>query len=53
VDPDQSLFPPRAFAVMLPNLFGDWLKVLVEKMLMLKYRPTNGADFGPRRRAGL
>jgi sulfide:quinone oxidoreductase len=23
---------------MLPNVFGDWTKVLVEKMLMLKYR---------------
>jgi sulfide:quinone oxidoreductase len=34
----NSLFPPRKFAMMLPNLFGDWTKVLVEKMLMLKYR---------------
>ena len=34
----NSLFPPRKFAVMLPNIFGDWMKVLVEKMLMLKYR---------------
>jgi sulfide:quinone oxidoreductase len=34
----NSLFPPRKFAMMLPNVFGDWTKVLVEKMLMLKYR---------------
>jgi sulfide:quinone oxidoreductase len=34
----NSLFPPRRFAMMLPNVFGDWTKVLVEKMLMLKYR---------------
>ena len=34
----NRLFPPRQFAMMLPNLFGDWMKVLVEKMLMLKYR---------------
>jgi len=34
----SRLFPPRAFAMMVPNLFGDWLKVSVEKMLILKYR---------------
>jgi hypothetical protein len=34
----NSLFPPRKFAMMLPNVFGDWTKVLIEKMLMLKYR---------------
>lgn len=34
----NSLFPPRKFAMMLPNLFGDWMKVLVEKSLMLKYK---------------
>jgi sulfide:quinone oxidoreductase len=34
----NRLFPPRKFAMMLPNLFGDWTKVLVEKSLMLKYR---------------
>lgn len=34
----NSLFPPRKFAMMLPNVFGDWTKVLVEKLLMLKYR---------------
>ena len=41
----NRLFPPRAFAMMLPNLFGDWLKVLVEKMLMQKYR--HGWSFLP------
>jgi sulfide:quinone oxidoreductase len=34
----NRLFPPRQFAMMLPNLFGDWMKVTIEKMLMLKYR---------------
>lgn len=34
----NSLFPPRKFAMMLPNIFGDFFKVGVEKMLMLKYR---------------
>lgn len=34
----NSLFPPRKFAIMLPNVFGDFFKVLVEKMLLLKYR---------------
>ncbi len=34
----NSLFPPRKFAMMLPNLFGDWMKVLLEKVLILKYR---------------
>src|SRR6266542_5112774 len=34
----NSLFPPRKFAMMLPNVCGDWTKVLVEKMLILKYR---------------
>ena len=32
----NRLFPPRAFAMMLPNLFGDWMKVLLEKSLLLK-----------------
>jgi sulfide:quinone oxidoreductase len=41
----NHLFPPRQFAVMVPNLFGDWLKVLVEKMLMMKYR--HGWSFLP------
>jgi len=34
----NSLFPPRKFAMMVPNLFGDFFKVMVEKMLILKYR---------------
>ena len=34
----NSLFPPRKLAMMLPNIFGDWTKVLVEKMLLLKYK---------------
>jgi sulfide:quinone oxidoreductase len=34
----NSLFPPRKFAMMLPNIFGDFVKVLVEKLLLLKYR---------------
>ena len=41
----NRLFPPRKFAMMLPNLFGDWMKVLVEKMLLLKYR--HGWSFLP------
>jgi sulfide:quinone oxidoreductase len=41
----NRLFPPRAFAMMLPNLFGDWMKVLVEKGLLLKYR--HGWSFLP------
>jgi sulfide:quinone oxidoreductase len=41
----NSLFPPRKFAMMLPNLFGDFFKVGVEKMLMLKYR--HGWSFLP------
>ena len=34
----NSLFPPRKFALMLPNILGDFVKVLVEKFLLLKYR---------------
>ncbi|MGE3179188.1 MAG: NAD(P)/FAD-dependent oxidoreductase [Vicinamibacterales bacterium] len=41
----NRLFPPRQFAMMLPNLFGDWTKVAVEKMLMMKYR--HGWSFLP------
>lgn len=41
----NRLFPPRKFAMMLPNIFGDWTKVLVEKMLLLKYR--HGWSFLP------
>ena len=41
----NRLFPPRKFAMMLPNVFGDWTKVLVEKALMFKYR--HGWSFLP------
>jgi sulfide:quinone oxidoreductase len=41
----NHLFPPRQFALMLPNVFGDWMKVIVEKTLMLKYR--HGWSFLP------
>ena len=41
----SRLFPPRKFAMMLPNLFGDWMKVLVEQMLLLKCR--HGWSFLP------
>lgn len=41
----NHLFPPRQFAMMLPNVFGDWLKVLVEKTLLAKYR--HGWSFLP------
>lgn len=41
----NRLFPPRSFAMMLPNVFGDWTKVAVEKMLMMKYR--HGWSFLP------
>ena len=41
----NRLFPPRQFAMMLPNVSGDWMKVLVEKLLMLKYR--HGWSFLP------
>lgn len=34
----NSLFPPRKLAIMFPNIFGDFVKVFVEKFLMLKYR---------------
>ena len=41
----NRLFPPRQFAMMVPNVFGDWMKVLVEKALMMKYR--HGWSFLP------
>ncbi len=41
----NSLYPPRKFQIMLPNLLGDFNKVLVEKLLLLKYR--NGWSFLP------
>ncbi len=41
----NHLFPPRQFQLMLPNVLGDFTKVLVEKALLLKYR--NGWSFLP------
>lgn len=41
----NHLFPPRQFQIMLPNVLGDFNKVLVEKMLLMKYR--NGWSFLP------
>ena len=37
----SSLFPPRKFAMMFPNPFGDFAKVLTEKFLLWKYRSGN------------
>lgn len=34
----NRLFPPRRFQVMIPNLLGDFNKVLTEKALIMKYR---------------
>lgn len=34
----NSLFPPRKFSMMLPNIFGDFNKLLVEKFLITKYK---------------
>lgn len=34
----NALFPPRKFAMMLPNVFGDINKWLVEQTLLFKYR---------------
>lgn len=34
----NSLFPPRKFAMMMPNVFGDFNKWFVEKALLFKYR---------------
>jgi hypothetical protein len=43
----QALFAGLSLvvAMMLPNLFGDWMKVLLEKSLLLKYR--HGWSFLP------
>ena len=40
-----TLFPPRKFVMMLPNPFGDFGKVMVEKLLLAKYR--NGWSWLP------
>ena len=34
----NTLFPPRKFAIMAPNLLGDFNKWFVEKALLFKYR---------------
>jgi sulfide:quinone oxidoreductase len=34
----NNLYPPRKFAMMLPNLFGDFNKWFVERFLLWKYR---------------
>ncbi|MEK7394331.1 MAG: FAD-dependent oxidoreductase [Fibrobacterota bacterium] len=34
----DTLFPPRKFAIMMPNIFGDFNKWFVEKTLLFKYR---------------
>ncbi len=41
----NSLFPPRKFAMMLPNVFGDFNKWFVEQALLFKYR--HGLAFLP------
>ncbi|MFN4298335.1 MAG: NAD(P)/FAD-dependent oxidoreductase [Thermaurantimonas sp.] len=41
----NKLFKPRAFAIMLPNIFGDFNKVLFEKYFLWKTR--NGYSFLP------
>jgi len=34
----NTLFPPRKFAMMMPNVFGDFNKWFVEQALLFKYR---------------
>ncbi|QOI97369.1 MAG: FAD-dependent oxidoreductase [Flammeovirgaceae bacterium] len=34
----DHLFKPRKFAVMIPNIFNDWTKLLVEKYFLLKFK---------------
>jgi len=41
----NHLFPPRQLAVMVPNVFGDFNKWLVEQGLLFKYR--HGLAFLP------
>ncbi|GCD77915.1 hypothetical protein JCM31826_13970 [Thermaurantimonas aggregans] len=41
----NKLFKPRAFAIMLPNILGDFSKVLFEKYFLWKTR--NGYSFLP------
>jgi sulfide:quinone oxidoreductase len=41
----NTLFKPRVFAVMIPNIFNDWTKVLLEKYFLWKLR--KGYSFLP------
>jgi sulfide:quinone oxidoreductase len=34
----DHLFKPRKFAVMIPNIFNDWTKLLIEKYFLFKFR---------------
>ncbi len=34
----DHLFKPRKFAMMLPNIFNDWTKLLVEKYFLFKFK---------------
>ena len=34
----DHLFKPRKFAIMIPNIFNDWTKLLVEKYFLFKFR---------------
>lgn len=34
----DHLYKPRKFAVMVPNIFNDWTKVLIEKYFLFKFR---------------
>ena len=34
----DHLFKPRKFAVMIPNIFNDWTKLLIEKYFLFKFK---------------
>jgi sulfide:quinone oxidoreductase len=34
----DHLFKPRKFAVMIPNIFNDWTKILIEKYFLFKFK---------------
>lgn len=34
----DHLFKPRKFAIMIPNIFNDWSKLLIEKYFLFKFR---------------
>ncbi len=40
-----NMFPPRKFNALIPNIFGDWAKVLFEKYYL--WRTKNGLTFLP------